>query len=396
MKQRGRRMALSLNGCHLSAMLLVVLTALFLEITGATGLDFSLGCLSDSECKAKFGETSACLVDVDGIGSCSNPFAAGGCLVNRLVGEEWARKRVCNSQDPQGAIEQGLCRESPLDYTEIRIQSQNWESAIVVTWMMQILLSELLDVPVSIETSDFSGSTLTNLYGQNARLDLMGWANNLDAMRLGQAHKDCVPLTTNPDKYQPCAHVISEAWGSNQWAPELINEGILEPTQAMGELGHEGWYIPLHTALTEPTLLHYSGLVGEENREKLASMFKRPITWVQYCDWISPSNCTVSDETAVAYPEQQDYWKFFVPGMFQGYFMATEKNNCTAIPNCTGSFIDFPCGWSSYFQPIAYHLNIPMESDGSDGFPKGYAYSQMKEIWRAGRSSSSWAISLAV
>lgn len=345
----------------------------------------------DSDCKAKFGETSTCLSREYRSNICSNPLTDGGCLHNKL-GDSWNRKRVCNSQDPPGALKQGLCRAPPYDYTEIRIQSQNWDSAIVTTWLMQILLSEMLGVPASVETSSYTART--NLYDQEMLVSKYGSSSDLEAMRRGQQVKDCVPLTSSLEGYLPCAHVISEAWGSLQWTPDLVNEGVIEPPQAMGVLGHEGWYIPLHTAKTEPSLFHYSGFMGEENRQKLSKLFKRPKTWLQYCDEMSPTQCSTPDDTAARYPDAVDYEKYFVPGLFQGYFKATENNNCTSTPNCTGHFVDFPCGWTSNFEPMAYHLNIALESEGPDGPHNGYPFIKMQEIWRAANATKNHVVML--
>eukprot|EP00957_Ditylum_brightwellii_P099941 7615891-Ditylum_brightwellii.AAC.1 len=80
-----------------------------------------------------------------------NPFQAG-CFHSRIPG--WKGLRMCNSDDPPNAVNLGLC-EAPsadFDYKEIRISTENWDTAFFVTWLMQILLSELLQVPSSAET----------------------------------------------------------------------------------------------------------------------------------------------------------------------------------------------------------------------------------------------------
>jgi hypothetical protein len=66
----------------------------------------------------------------------------------------WTRVRVCNSEDGPDAADLGHCRVpyEGLDYMEIRIHNQNWESVFFESWVLQILLSEMLDVPVTIET----------------------------------------------------------------------------------------------------------------------------------------------------------------------------------------------------------------------------------------------------
>ena len=67
--------------------------------------------------------------------------------------------RTCNSEDdltlPTDNNEDNplFCRPSPFHYQEVRILSQNWESAMFSSWIMQIILSELIDVPTTLETS---------------------------------------------------------------------------------------------------------------------------------------------------------------------------------------------------------------------------------------------------
>jgi hypothetical protein len=386
-----------INGGRLlrSLLLPLMLLVTLARETDATGTsspmnDYSLDCEVDSDCRVKFGETSTCMVrQPEQPNLCTNPLSNGGCLYNKIA--NWPRKRVCNSQDPPGALAQGLCIEPALDYTEIRIQSQNWESAIVVTYLMQILLSEMLGVPVSIETSFHDDRT--SFYDQEMRLQF-GFSDDLEAMRRGHQVKDCVLSTLTLDGYTPCSHVISEAWGSHRWALELVSEGVIEPTQSMGEIGREGWYIPLHTALAEPSLFHYSGLMGEENRQKLASMFKRPITWRQYCDEVSPTQCSTPDDTASRYPSDIAFErdKYFAPGLFQGHFIATEKNNCILDANCTGHFVPFSCVWSSYAEPQIHHFNIALEGGGPEQPTQSYSYESMHEIWRAANATKSHVI----
>jgi len=345
----------------------------------AFGAVVDLDCDSDEQCMGRFGSESFCTER----GTCSNPFQ-GGCLRARLP--DWKRKRTCGSQDPKDAVDRGLCLPSPLNYTEIRIESQNWESALFHTWILQILLTEMLDVPVSIETSFFE--YVTNFYDEHMRVEY-GWSDDERALaRATRVDGDCVPFTSQMDGYLACAHYIPQSKTSARWTPEFIANKTLEPTQSCGTMGMEGWYIPLHTAQIYPELRHYSALVGEENRHKLARIFRRPITWVQYCEWVSPHNCSKPDHIASGFPEQRDWWKFHVPGNFQGHFIDTEENNCTKYPsNCTGDFIDFPCGWSSYALPTLYHLNIGLRSYGANGPPKGYWKTQIDEIWRAANAT---------
>jgi hypothetical protein len=61
-----------------------------------------------------------------------NPFTNGGCLYERM--SNWTKKRVCSSDDPPDYEQLGYCEKNIFDYPEIRIASQNWESAIFETW----------------------------------------------------------------------------------------------------------------------------------------------------------------------------------------------------------------------------------------------------------------------
>ena len=71
------------------------------------------------------------------------------------------KKRVCNSYDGYFGSASSLampptdvCIELLIEeYTEICILSQNWESAMFSAWVMQIVLSEIMGVLASIESS---------------------------------------------------------------------------------------------------------------------------------------------------------------------------------------------------------------------------------------------------
>lgn len=116
-----------------------------------------------------------------------NPFANGGCLYQRWKHSHPqsrsyspsntnqsatipVRIRVCNSEDPPLAAKMGYCRDDdPFDYMELRIHGQNWEASIFQTWVLQILLSEVLHVPTSVETG--YSNAHANFYDMKDRLD---------------------------------------------------------------------------------------------------------------------------------------------------------------------------------------------------------------------------------
>ena len=222
-------------------------------------------------------------------GFCTNPFYNGGCLKHMIP--TWHKVRVCNSRDPPLAMRKGFCRPSPLDFMEIRINSNNWESAFFSAWILTVILSEILDVPVSIETGfvdlnvDFYDAKSSFDYGVG-----YGW----DALRTGAKVGDCRKVKhDNPDEYIPCAHFMPELWAADYADARVAeNEGAIESPADLGALGAEYWYVPKFTAERDPSITSYIGLQGQENRRKLAELFKRPTTWkqVRFCG--SRSNFT--------------------------------------------------------------------------------------------------------
>lgn len=141
----------------------------------------------------------------------------------------------------------------------------------------------------------------------------------------------------------------------------------------------------------DPTLLNYLGLRGEDNRQKLAETFLRPTSWKEYCDEVSPTKCTVPDETAQRPPtDETEDSRYYTVGQYLGYFRSTEQNDCSLHPNnCTGHFVDFTCGWGSYVFQQLTHLNIALESNGPEAVSHGYTYGQMIDIWAAANATKS-------
>jgi hypothetical protein len=277
--------------------------------------------------------------------TCSNPYEQG-CLYKKLPG--FQKKRVCNSDDPIDAAERGICRIPDLDYMELRIFSQNWESVFFECWIVQVILSELLDVPTTIETGMYEARL--NLYDPNSPFD---FGNNDDVEALTVAKNlggDCRMASRKKDTYQGCAHFAPEIWDSDGiWVLGQVYDKTVEPPQGLGLLGQESWFITLFTVLEDPSLISYLGLQGEDKRQKLADLFLRPTTWKQYCDEVSTNNCTTPDNVTVRAPivgtDEED--RMFVPGLYTGHFRKTEENDCEAHPNtCTGHIADYPCGWS--------------------------------------------------
>ena len=121
----------------------------------------------------------------------------------------------------------------------------------------------------------------------------------------------------------------------------LEANGVIEPSEPLGVIGKFSWFVPKFTAIRDPTLVSYFGLRGEENRMKLANTFLRPTTWEYYCLHVSKNNCLVDDGVAIRAPKEGEGNTYFVNGVYIGHFRATEKNNCTLNPNCTGKIAQY-------------------------------------------------------
>ena len=220
-------------------------------------------------------------------GFCSNPFEKG-CLqtllnspddgslsaatrerLSSLIRRLKSQVRVCNSYDPPEAAAQGLCishSSSPIknyrnhykneedspqselyaDYKEIRVHSQNWESSFFSAWIIQILLSEILQVPTTIESGTLELSQQNNFYDPQARLGY-GIQNDWDAFRHASEAEgaDCTKVQEDAEAngrgYKPCAHAVLEYWngfyGDYQGS---LQAGIVEPLKALGAIGQQG------------------------------------------------------------------------------------------------------------------------------------------------------------
>lgn len=89
-----------------------------------------------------------------------------------------------------------------------------------------------------------------------------------------------------------------EVWSQGKSFEDLVENEVIEPPQSNGILGYQGWHIPKFSLEKDPSLVSYFGLMGEENREKLANTFGRPLTWGDYCNLVSSTNCSVADSVA--------------------------------------------------------------------------------------------------
>ena len=117
--------------------------------------DATLVCQSNADCAVAYLSASECIN-----GLCTNPFTKGGCFANlgqtQTSGATRRPRpiRVCHSEDAPDAVALGHCRpvDPHLNYPEVRIVAQNWDSAYLGAWILQILLSEFMGVPATIES----------------------------------------------------------------------------------------------------------------------------------------------------------------------------------------------------------------------------------------------------
>ena len=167
----------------------------------------AIECDDDFACVRKFGAGSVCDTERR---ICTNPFA-NGCL--RQLRPELFDVRTCNSEDeeshmdPSSTIDTPTCRPSTLNYPEIRIHVQNWDTALLSAWVMQILLSELLNVPATVETSHADGRS-ASFYDRFSALHYGAMGYDYEALRTANRLGDCRLRKNN----EPCAMVIPEVW----------------------------------------------------------------------------------------------------------------------------------------------------------------------------------------
>lgn len=208
-------------------------------------------------------------------------------------------------------------------------------------------MTEILGIPVTLESG--TSQDKVDFYHPASALGY-GASYDYGALRRGNEIGDCRKLKVQKEgeDYQSCAHIMPEVWyGHEPEISALLQEGTIERPGLCGTLGYQGLFIPRFTAEKDTSLLSYLGLVGEENRQKLAGTFLRPTTWLDYCNLVSPHNCTRKDDDpmiAMHYPGPGEENRYHVEGVYQGHFRPTEENDCVKHPNtCTGHVVVSGC-----------------------------------------------------
>ncbi|CAB9505284.1 Receptor-type guanylate cyclase gcy [Seminavis robusta] len=411
------------NNNNMLLHLLMLLVVLLLQVDKTEG---AVPCESDPYCELVLRTGSSCL---DGF--CSNPFHSGGCLQHfqhlaKDRANDQAYVRVCGSEDPPEAFLKGHCEKPTFSYPEVRLSVANWESSFMAAWILQILLSEVLQVPVSIEVgqanlnADFynqqnkwdwptsSTTTSTSTTSSTNSSDSVG-ANNFQALKTAhQLGGVCTNMDTTIDTIESannrnrgCANVIPEVW-KNDEVPllrKLQDQGIILRPTSLGVSGQEDIVIPDRTAQYDPSLTSFHGLQGKHNQGKLANIFQFPTTWRDYCMQVSPNNCdnnnSTHDNTVAARPplNPQEGDLYFAPGLYTGYFRphpncdttTTSSSTFTNDSSCTGVFLDYPCDWSYNTVQKLVWLDIPLQ-------PIQYSYSELLQINLAANATKAHTI----
>ena len=84
---------------------ILLFLGLLLLVTIPSNGEAKVACTSTEFCSQTLREGSQCVN-----GFCDNPYQYG-CLQSRREG--FTEKRICNSEDPEDAADQGLCRAPP-------------------------------------------------------------------------------------------------------------------------------------------------------------------------------------------------------------------------------------------------------------------------------------------
>jgi hypothetical protein len=348
-------------------------------------------CKTDEQCQ-EFGPESSCqMIDASsGDGTCSNRYISG-CL--HTTDPAKFEKRICNSND---AADSPHCIQPTFfNYTEIRIHHGDWESSIFYSWILQIVLGEILRVPITIGVDGAEKNSFYSIVSNT--LEYPPYTYAFDAIETANKLVDCrvdsISNDTDSSKYSSkhCVHVLPEIWnGAVQQTTLAVRQEHVDPVEGNGQVGKASWYIPVHTAKTFPDFASCHGL-STRNRTQIAAVFKRPTSWSDYCAQESPTNCAVPDLVAQRAPESDsEASSYFQEGLFTGYFRATPENDCELYSTtCTGHIVAPPCSWSSFMDSQLYWNSVPLSSSGPE-LPNGsYTYAQMIQVWKAANATRS-------
>ena len=197
-----------------------------------------VACTTTEECQKKLITPGVSICDN---GYCTNPFQQG-CL--KAMGEKYGKKnltrvknvfdeiRICNSDDiilnEDGAEEYPQdenyvsCRKPYwkkfFEWDEIRIANSDWGTAVLFSYLFQIILTEVVEVPASIEQGvefreygsfyDYHTNLIYGNYGNGSELEAILEASRVDG--------DCRKTE------RPCAHLIPDVSEYDQYVKNLL------------------------------------------------------------------------------------------------------------------------------------------------------------------------------
>jgi hypothetical protein len=189
---------------------------------------------------AAFNATKRNITRYPDINNKLNPYDEG-CLYSYGLQDV---QRTCNSEDTDVT----KCSNNDLNYMEIRIHTGDWESITYESWIIQILLSEILHVPTTVD-SGFGNEESLNFYNSRGEYSY-GRYTLYDSLSTAYNSKDgdCVPIIQGEKLRNPnvtCAHVIPESWRGTFASIVVLNRFelpfkfrsvVLDQCQKRGEL----------------------------------------------------------------------------------------------------------------------------------------------------------------
>ena len=392
--------------------LLLVLALVLLMMTTRHTVLGAVSCTSNEYCRQQYNSNNT--VCIPSTLTCSNPYESG-CLKAILGENHWPDKRVCNSDDYKDRPENYsfFCQSNEWFqdiYPELRIHQGNWETSILLAWLYQVILMEILHVPITVGYTSNS-TNITSFYSTNPTFEYSPEGYYYDAL---------LPVSINPlqqDLYsddedidydcskttEPCIHIMPEVWpGAKTEYEPYIQQHHLESPTPNGLLGKYGLHVPSFTVKEYPQFSIWYGLAGEENRQLLAEVFKFPTTWHDYCTQVSTTNCSIPDNVATRFPNKNEEENvdeldmYFHEDDYTGYFRYTDANNCTLNPTtCIGHVLQTPCTYTSRLEQQLYWNNIVGLLDMKKGIEvTPYSYSQMMQVMYAAQKTRSHIIGI--
>ena len=142
---------------------------------------------------------------------------------------------MCNSHDvlPDGTVNSANCSPNLLNVPEVRLGNENWESAMFVAWIAQIILSETHGIPVSIDvnskcTVETAGDVTAfedcgdmNFYDRGSRFGYGAGYDGFDPLVVANKDPTCEtrtckhagdPTCSADTTHVACHHALLEAW----------------------------------------------------------------------------------------------------------------------------------------------------------------------------------------